>query len=63
VSLSLWSGVALVCLGVVANISGVVEHFRLTQQLSSGTWVPGRVFKQWDLGFCSLAWALRWRFT
>ncbi len=41
--LSLWSGVGLVGLGVVVNISAIVGHFRLVRQLSSGTWVPGRV--------------------
>ncbi len=42
-SLSLWSGVALVALGVVVNISAVVRHYRLVHELSSGTWVAGRV--------------------
>jgi putative membrane protein len=41
--LSVWSGVALVSLGVIVNISAVVGHLRLVRQLSSGTWVPGRV--------------------
>lgn len=41
--LSTWSGVALVSLGVIVNISAVVKHFQLVHQLSSGTWVPGRV--------------------
>ena len=41
--LSVWSGVALVCLGVVVNVSAVVEHWRLVRELSTGTWVAGRV--------------------
>jgi len=41
--LSLWSGVALVALGVVVNLSAVYRHFQLIQELSSGTWRPGRV--------------------
>jgi putative membrane protein len=41
--LSQWSGVALVALGVVVNVSAVLRHFQLVRELSSGTWVPGRV--------------------
>src|SRR5271156_2690522 len=41
--LSLWSGVLLVTLGVVVNLSAVYRHFQLIQELSSGTWRPGRV--------------------
>ena len=44
--LSAWSGVALVALGVIVTISSVVRHFQLVRQLSSGTWVPGRVSAQ-----------------
>jgi putative membrane protein len=43
--LSEWSGVALVGLGVIVNLSAVVRHFQLIRELSSGTWVPGRVSK------------------
>lgn len=39
--LSVWSGVALVCLGVVVNVAAVVRHFRLVRQLRSGTWKAG----------------------
>jgi putative membrane protein len=42
-SLSLWSGVAIVVLGVLVNISAVTEHFRVTAQLRDGSWEPGRV--------------------
>jgi len=41
--LSLWSGVALVALGVIVNISAVLRHFRLVHELRSGTWTAGRV--------------------
>ena len=40
--LSLWSGVALVALGVIVNISAVLRHLQLIHELSSGTWQPGR---------------------
>ena len=43
--LSVWSGVALVTLGVIVNIGAVAAHLRLIRELSSGTWVPGRVAK------------------
>jgi putative membrane protein len=38
--LSLWSGVALVGLGVIVNISAVVGHFQVISELRSGTWKP-----------------------
>ncbi len=41
--LSLWSGVALVALGVIVTLSSVLRHIQLVRQLSSGTWQPGRV--------------------
>jgi putative membrane protein len=37
------SGVALVVLGVVVNVSATVRHIQTTRELSTGTWVPGRV--------------------
>jgi putative membrane protein len=43
--LSLWSGVALVALGVIVNVSATIRHYRLIRELSSGTWIPGRVSK------------------
>jgi putative membrane protein len=42
-SLSLWSGVAMVSLGVIVNLSAVLRHFQLIRELSSGTWQPGRI--------------------
>ena len=41
--LSLWSGVALVALGVIVTLSSAFRHIQLIQQLSAGTWEPGRV--------------------
>jgi putative membrane protein len=41
--LSLWSGVALVALGVIVTLSSVLRHIQLVRQLSSGTWQPGRI--------------------
>lgn len=42
-TLSVWSGVAIVVLGVLVNISAVMEHFRVVAQLRNGSWEPGRV--------------------
>ena len=41
--LSLWSGVALVALGVIVTLSSALRHIQLVHQLSSGTWQPGRI--------------------
>lgn len=43
--LSVWSGVALVALGVIVNITAVVRHFQLVHELRSGSWLPGQVSK------------------
>jgi len=43
--LSEWSGVALVALGVLVTLSATARHFQLVRELSSGTWVGGRVSK------------------
>jgi putative membrane protein len=40
---SVLSGAGLVGLGVIVNVSAVVRHFQLIRELSSGTWVAGRV--------------------
>lgn len=40
---SVWSGVGLVSLGVVVNLSAVVRHIVVVRQLATGTWVPGKV--------------------
>jgi putative membrane protein len=41
--LPLWSGVALVTLGVIVTLSSVLRHIQVIHELSSGTWQPGRV--------------------
>jgi putative membrane protein len=41
--LSLWSGVALVALGVLVNLVAILRHVQLIHELNSGTWQPGRV--------------------
>ncbi|MBV9759148.1 MAG: DUF202 domain-containing protein [Acidobacteriaceae bacterium] len=41
--LSLWSGVALVVLGVIVNIGATIRHIRVIHELGAGTWVAGRV--------------------
>ncbi len=43
--LSVWSGVALVGLGVVVNLSASIHYLRLIRELREGTWIPGRVSK------------------
>jgi putative membrane protein len=41
--LSVYSGVALVALGVIVNVSAVTQHVRTVRELRSGSWIPGRV--------------------
>ena len=41
--LSQWSGVGLVVVGVLVNVSATARHIQLVRELSSGTWVAGRV--------------------
>ena len=41
--LSVFSGVALVTLGVIVLIASVAQHLILIRELSSGTWTPGRI--------------------
>lgn len=43
--LSLYSGVGLVILGVLVNISAVTGHVRTVKELRSGTWTPGRIVR------------------
>ena len=42
-ALSLWSGITLVTLGVIVNLSAALRHLQLIHQLSSGTWQPGHI--------------------
>ena len=41
--LSVYSGVALVALGVAINVAAVMQHYRVVRDLRNGTWLPGRV--------------------
>jgi putative membrane protein len=43
--LSVWSGVALVALGVIVNTSAVFSHIAVVHKLKSGIWIPGQVSK------------------
>ena len=38
--LSKWSGIALVALGVIVNVSAALRHIQLVRQLRAGTWEP-----------------------
>jgi putative membrane protein len=37
------TGVTLISLGVLVNIAAAVNYTRIIRQLSSGTWIPGKV--------------------
>jgi putative membrane protein len=41
--LSVYSGVALVALGVIVNLAAVIHHIRTVKEQRTGAWVPGRV--------------------
>jgi putative membrane protein len=43
--LSVWSGVALVALGVIVNVGSVFSHIAVVHNLKSSTWMPGQVSK------------------
>lgn len=40
---SMWSGVAIVGLGVIVILASVLRHIQLVHQLKSGSWMPGRI--------------------
>lgn len=40
--ISMWSGVALVGLGVIVILASVSRHIEIVKQLQSGSWLPGR---------------------
>jgi putative membrane protein len=46
ISISNWSGIALVLLGVVVNLVATVSHYKLVRQLSEGKWEPGHVSRE-----------------
>ena len=41
--LSLWSGVALVTLGVLVNLLATLRHIRTVRELRTATWTLGRI--------------------
>jgi putative membrane protein len=43
ISISNWSGIALVLLGVIVNLSATARHYQLVRELREGKWQPGRV--------------------
>lgn len=45
-SVSGWSGIAIVILGVVVNVSAILRHYQLVRQLRTGDWVAGRVSRE-----------------
>jgi putative membrane protein len=53
--LSLWSGVGLVALGMLANVTAVVRHVQLVRELRSGEWLPGRISTHAVILACVLA--------
>ena len=42
---SVWSGVALVGMGVIVILSSILRHIQLVRELSLGTWIPGTSIK------------------
>ncbi len=42
---SLWLGTALVVLGVIVDVTAVLNHLREVKALHSGTWIGGRPSK------------------
>jgi putative membrane protein len=43
--LSMWTGVALLALGVIVNLTALLSHISIVRKLKSGTWIPGQVSK------------------
>ena len=41
--ISVWSGVAIVSLGVIVLVAAIAQHLTLIRELSTGTWAPGRI--------------------
>ena len=37
------TGVTLIALGLLVNITGALQYARIVRQLSQGTWIPGRI--------------------
>jgi putative membrane protein len=43
---TVYSGVGLVALGVLVNVSAIAHHIRTTRELRTGSWIPGRISLQ-----------------
>ena len=41
--MSVWSGVAIVFLGVIVLASSTMQHLEVIRELRTGTWQPGRI--------------------
>ena len=52
---SVWSGVAIVLLGVSVLVTAAVEHIALIDQLNKGTWQHGRISRSAVTLACLLA--------
>jgi putative membrane protein len=50
---TVYSGVGLVALGVLVNVSALAHHIRTTRELRTGSWTPGRVSTQ-AVALCAL---------
>jgi putative membrane protein len=44
--LTVYSGVGLVALGVVVHVAAILHHIRVTRELRTGSWIPGRISVQ-----------------
>jgi putative membrane protein len=55
ISISNWSGIALVLLGVIVNLSATARHYQLVRELREGKWQPGRVSRDAVVLACVLA--------
>ncbi len=43
VSFSDWSGIGLVVIGVLVNLSAITRYYKIVRELREGSWRPGRV--------------------
>ena len=41
--ISVWSGVAIVALGIAVLIASIAQHVSLVRALRTGSWTPGRI--------------------
>jgi putative membrane protein len=43
---TVYSGVGLVALGVLVNVSAIAQHIQTAKELRTGSWLPGRISVQ-----------------